>query len=506
MSMSKKTIFVGGLLVLAGVLISLGAIGARADDQSLSQTGYGIASTTPVLTLVTVTPATSTINVGSTTALTASPFDQNSAPFVGATTTWSSLNSAVASVDSVSGIVTGVATGTANIIASTTDGVNVVIGTSTITVIAPATGGGSTTVAPVNLLSAGNFTILSETGITDTGSHSSLISGNIGSSPITAAAMNNVFCSEIAGKIYGVDAAYVGSGNQSCFAGNPPLADKTLIDNAILDLSTVYADLAGRTNPTATELGAGNIGGRTLAPGLYKWSTDVTIPTDVTLSGSANDIWIFQIAGNLDIASTKKVILAGDAKASNVFWQVGGSTGATLETYSTFNGNILSAKQIIIQTGAVLTGRAWAQTQVTLDANTVSAPDVVRALAGGGDGSNNGESHSSGSTGNHAPDSSSHPNSNEGHGNVLGASTFRFGHSSLHQGDKNDDVKALQTFLIDQDSGPVSRNLARVGATGYFGGLTRAAILEYQRHIKMGPYTGRLFPKLSRFIVSQINE
>lgn len=232
--------------------------------------------------------------------------------------------------------------------------------------------------APVNLLSAGNFVILSETGVTNSGSHSSAITGNIGSSPITAAAMNDVFCSEITGTIYGVDAAYVGSGSQTCFAGNPPLANKTLVDNAVLDMGTAYADAAGRTNPTATELGAGNIGGLTIAPGLYKWSTGVIIPTNVTLSGGPNDVWIFQIAGNLSIASGPsvsggtKVILKGGAKASHVFWQVGGSTGATLGTYSTFNGNILSAKQVILQTGAVLNGRALAQTQVTLDANVVT--------------------------------------------------------------------------------------------------------------------------------------
>jgi hypothetical protein len=236
--------------------------------------------------------------------------------------------------------------------------------------------------AAVDLSSAGNFSILSKAGITDTGSHTSVITGNIGSSPITAAAMNNVFCSEMSGTIFGVDAAYVGSGNQTCFAGNSPSSNKTLVDNAVLDMGTAYTDAAGRTSPTAAELGAGNIGGMTLAPGLYKWGTDVLIPTDVTLSGSANDVWIFQIAGNLNVASAGsvssgvKVTLAGGAKASNIFWQVGGVSGATLGTYSTFSGNILSAKQIMLQTGAVLNGRALAQTQVTLDANTVTAPSV----------------------------------------------------------------------------------------------------------------------------------
>ena len=242
--------------------------------------------------------------------------------------------------------------------------------------------------AAVDLLSisTNNFVILSKTGVTNTGSHTSAITGNVGSSPITAAAMDNVFCSEITGTIYGVDAAYTGSGTTTCFAGNPPLANKTLVDNAVLDMGTAYTDAAGRTTPDGTELYAGNLGGQTFAPGLYKWSTDVTIPTNVTLSGGANDVWIFQIAGNLsiasagDIASGIKVVLSGGAQASNVFWQVGGATGATLGTYSTFNGIILSAKQVIIQTGAVLNGRALADTQVTLDANPVSAPVSVGTL------------------------------------------------------------------------------------------------------------------------------
>lgn len=236
---------------------------------------------------------------------------------------------------------------------------------------------------PVDLLTAGNFTILSETGITNTGSHTTVVTGDIGSSPITAAAMDNVFCSEMIGTIYGVDAAYVGSGIQTCFAGNPPLGNKTLIDNAILDMETAYTDAAGRILPDAVGLFGGNLGGQTIPPGLYKWSTDVSVPTDVTLSGGASDVWIFQIAGNLDIASGgsvpsgTKIVLLGGAQASNIFWQVGGVTGATLGTNSTFNGNILTAKQIIIQTGAVLNGRALAQTQVTLDSNSISPTAVV---------------------------------------------------------------------------------------------------------------------------------
>ena len=232
--------------------------------------------------------------------------------------------------------------------------------------------------APVSLGTTAGFAILSKTGITDSGSHSSVITGNIGASPITAAAIG-VFCSEITGtgKIYGVDAAYVGSGTTTCFAGNPPKANKTLVDDAEFDMELAYNDAAGRTVPAPTiALGAGDISNLTLAPGIYKWTTGVNIDTrGVTLAGTvasgANDVWIFQIAGNLTVANTAVVTLSNGALPKNVFWQVAGQ--ATLGTTSAFKGTILSKTQIVVQTGATMLGSALAQTQVTLDASTVTA-------------------------------------------------------------------------------------------------------------------------------------
>jgi hypothetical protein len=242
----------------------------------------------------------------------------------------------------------------------------------------PGTGGaGGRGPAPVNLLSVGtnDFVILSKTGITNTGSHTSAITGNIGASPITAAAMSNVFCSEMTGIIYGVDAAYVGSGVVTCFAGGPPPnANKTLVDNAVLDMGTAYDDAAGRTLPDYTEVGAGAIGGMTLPPALYKWGTGVSILTDVVLSGGPNDVWIFQIAGDITMASAKNVTLTGGALARNVFWQVAGPTGVAIGTTAHFEGVILAAKAITVNTGATAKARFLSQTAVTLDANTVVQP------------------------------------------------------------------------------------------------------------------------------------
>lgn len=223
--------------------------------------------------------------------------------------------------------------------------------------------------AAVNLRTAGDFVILTKTGITDV--PSSPITGNIGSSPINANAIK-VTCAEMTGTIYGADATYTGSGDVSCFKGTAP--DNTLVANAVLDMGTAYNDAAGRTTPDFTELGAGEIGTLTLAPGLYKWGTDVNISNDVTLNGGANDVWIFQISGDIIQAAGKQVILTGGALAKNVFWQVGGGTGVTLNAGAVFKGIVLAVKGINLVTGATVNGRLLAQTAVTLQQNTVTQP------------------------------------------------------------------------------------------------------------------------------------
>ena len=219
---------------------------------------------------------------------------------------------------------------------------------------------------PVPLGTSANFAIVAKSGISTTGTTS--IVGDIGVSPIAATAItgfglimdsSNQFSksSLVNGKVYAANYAV------------PTPANMTV---AVSDMQTAYTNAAGRTLPTATELGAGNIAGMTLAPGLYKWSTGLNIPSNVTLSGGANDVWIFQIAGNLTLGNGAHVILSGGAKASNIFWQVAGQT--TLGTTSVFNGTILCQTLIAMNTGATLNGRALAQTAVTLNAATITKP------------------------------------------------------------------------------------------------------------------------------------
>ena len=222
--------------------------------------------------------------------------------------------------------------------------------------------------AAVNLGTAGNFAILSKAGISTTGT--TKITGNIGVSPITATAITG----------FGLVLDSSGTFSRSSlvtgrvYAANYSAPTPSTLTVAVKDMETAYTDAAGRTAGVA-ELGAGNIGGLTLAPGVYKWGTNVTIPANVTLSGGTNDVWIFQIAGTLNISSVKQVILTGGALAQNIFWQVAGAT--TLGTNSTFNGNILDQTNIALQTGAVLNGSALAQTAVTLDANRVTGSVVT---------------------------------------------------------------------------------------------------------------------------------
>jgi len=212
----------------------------------------------------------------------------------------------------------------------------------------------------VNLGIAGDFVILSKTGITDV--YKSSVTGDIGSSPISGAAIL-IKCSEVSGTIYSVNAA----GPLPCRVTNP-----SRLTTAVSNMQAAYTDAAGRTNPKSLNLGAGNIGGKTLTAGLYKFTSNVVIPTNITLTGSSTDVWIFQISGTLKMSSAVKIILAGGAQAKNIFWQTAGAT--TLGTTSHFEGNILSQTAINMQTGATINGRMLAQTAVTLQMNTVVKP------------------------------------------------------------------------------------------------------------------------------------
>jgi hypothetical protein len=226
------------------------------------------------------------------------------------------------------------------------------------------TAGSSSGQATVNLGTAINYVILAKTEISNISTTS--ITGNIGLSPaatsyITGFSLTNATgyatSSQITGDVYAADMA------------TPTPINLT---TSVNDMVTAYNDAAGRTLPDFVELNTGNIGGKILTAGLYKWTNTVTAPSNVTISGGPNDIWIFQIAGNLTVSSAVNITLSGGAQASNIFWQVAGEV--TIGTTAQFQGIVLSKTGITLNSGATLNGRTLAQTAVILDQNTITQP------------------------------------------------------------------------------------------------------------------------------------
>jgi len=220
--------------------------------------------------------------------------------------------------------------------------------------------------APVNLGTAGDFVILGKSAIGTTGA--TVITGDIGVSPAAASYMTGFGLIMDASNTFSTSSLITGKAYAADYT--PPTPAK--MTTAISDMETAYTDAAGRVTPDFTELGAGNISGMTLVPGLYKWGTGLLIATDITLNGGPNDTWIFQIAGDLTISSSAKVLLSGGALPKNIVWQTFGV--ASLGTTAHIEGIVLAQTAISLSTGATVNGRLLAQTAVTLDASTVTKP------------------------------------------------------------------------------------------------------------------------------------
>jgi hypothetical protein len=201
----------------------------------------------------------------------------------------------------------------------------------------------------VDLNSAGNFAILSGSGVTNTGL--TIINGDVGTSP--TGTVNGFPPGTVNGNIHAAD----------------PIASQ-----AKLDLTTAYNDAQGRSTGAITL--PGNLSGLTLAPGLYVNSSSVMLSSGtVTLDaqGDINAIFILKMASTLTTSPGTQVILSGGTQAKNIFWSVGSS--ATLGTNSIFYGNILADQSISLNTGATLNGRALTRIgAVTLQSNIVNKP------------------------------------------------------------------------------------------------------------------------------------
>lgn len=225
--------------------------------------------------------------------------------------------------------------------------------------------------APVLLGTAANYAILAKTGVSTI--PTSVVTGNVGVSPAARTYLTGWSETYDVTDTYATSTQVVAPGKlyAADLVGGTTSAD---LGTAVLNMGTAYTDAAGRTATSAatTNVGAGTLTSLTLTPGVYEWGSAVSIPTDLTLNGSSTDVWIFKVAGTLDMASAKNVILSGGALPQNIFWQVSGAV--TIGANSHFAGIILGQTSITFNNLSSTNGRLLAQTAVVLDATTVTQP------------------------------------------------------------------------------------------------------------------------------------
>ena len=224
----------------------------------------------------------------------------------------------------------------------------------------------------ISLGSAAPYAILAGDGITNV--PTSVVDGNVGVTPNTGASIAGLTCAEVDGKIYTVDAA-----GPLCRDVRPGLL--TTAKNA---LTTAYNDAAG-LSPGKTYAGANNqLGGKTLKGGVYRFggASTANLVGNLTLSGDANDVWVFQATSTLVTAGSSSITFIGGAQACNVFWQVG--SAATLGANSDFAGTILAHDDISLLANVTVDGRLLAGGQanhagaVTLISDTITRSDCTR--------------------------------------------------------------------------------------------------------------------------------
>jgi hypothetical protein len=208
------------------------------------------------------------------------------------------------------------------------------------TLLAPA--GVLADTAP-GLGAAASFAVLAGQTVTNTGN--SVISGDLGVSPGSA--------------VTGFPPGIVMNG--SIHAADAVAA------NAQSALTAAYNSAAA--NDCDQNLSGTDLGGLTLNPGTYCFSSSAQLTGDLRLNGAG--VYIFKIVSTLNTASGARVLLINGASACSVFWQVGSS--ASLGTTTTFAGTIMALTSISVKTGASIAGRALARNgSVTLDTNAIT--------------------------------------------------------------------------------------------------------------------------------------
>lgn len=220
--------------------------------------------------------------------------------------------------------------------------------------------------AAVDLGTAGNYAILAKTAISTV--PTSAITGDIAISPAAASFITGFSLVADSTNVFSTATQITGRAYAANYADPTPINLTTAVSN----MEAAYTNAAGRVTPDFLDLGTGEIGGKTLVPGLYKWNSTVTISSNVTLNGGAKDVWIFQISGGITQAAGALVSLTGGALPHNIFWQV--ADDVALGTSAHMEGIVLCKTAINLDTGASVNGRLLSQTAVNLDGNTVVEP------------------------------------------------------------------------------------------------------------------------------------
>jgi hypothetical protein len=220
--------------------------------------------------------------------------------------------------------------------------------------------------APVILGTSGHFAILSDQAITNTGAATS-ITGDVGQSPITGAAITGLTSTQVIGTIYTVDG----------LAPTVNTMDAGMLSTAKTDAgdARLNATAVGRGTPT---LIVGNLAGQTLHPGLYTQGTiDLSVGATFTLDaqGDSSAVFIISSAATIQLNNNSTVSLIGNAQARNVFWVA--ASAVTLNGGSTMKGTIIANTFTLLTSAKIDGGRALIPNggaSVTLDQNIIALP------------------------------------------------------------------------------------------------------------------------------------
>lgn len=233
------------------------------------------------------------------------------------------------------------------------------------------TGGSCVAIDCVPLGTAANYAILASTGVAT--NPNSIVTGNVGLSPTARVGLTGWSLITEPTDTY-FTSAQVAAPGKLYAADNVGGTTSVDLTTAVADMQTAYTDAASRTPTSAatTNVGSGTLTNLTLAPGVYQWGSAVNIPTNLTLNGSATDVWILQVANTLTMAAAQSVILTGGALPRNVFWQV--AEGVTIGANAHFEGIVLGKTAITFGNLSSINGRLLAQTAAVLDQTTVTIP------------------------------------------------------------------------------------------------------------------------------------